>query len=62
MDMRIPDDDTTPLNVYIIFRVFHVEESPEFYVYLDPWALFKSQERFLRPESYSVTGLPGGSW
>jgi len=60
--MTIPDGDAIPEKVYVIFRVFNVETSPEFCIYLDPWALFKQKELFLCPEGFSVTAFPGESW
>jgi len=43
-----------PKKVYVIFRVFHVNQSPDLRVYLDPWVLFQKEELVLTPEGYSV--------
>jgi hypothetical protein len=60
--MAIPAGDVIPEDVYVIFRVFNVETSPEINVYLDPWALFQRKALFLCPEAFSVTASPGDSW
>lgn len=51
--------ETLPEKVYVIFRVFHVNQSPNLHIYLDPWALFQEGDLVLTAEGYSVK--PGQS-